>query len=105
MNNGIIVLTFHEQDLTKDCGRGLHGPEPDARSVPGPARDFSNRPGRLMKGVFTNGRAGNLGDFSNGPGRQMKGDFSNGSGWAGKKEMSLGRVAPADLYDRPCIKL
>ena len=45
MNNGIIVLTFHEQDLTKGCGKGLHGPEPDARPVPGPALDFSNGPG------------------------------------------------------------
>ena len=36
MNNGIIVLTFHEQDLSKDCGRGLHAPEPDARPVLGP---------------------------------------------------------------------
>ena len=55
MNNGIIVLTFHEQDLTKGCGRGLHGPEPDARPVPGMALQ--------MKG-----------DFFNGPCRQIKGD-------------------------------
>ena len=44
-------------------------------------------------------------DFSNGPGRQMKGDFSNGPGWVGKKEMSSVRAGPvpkksvrADLY-------
>ena len=36
INNGIIVLTFHELDLTKGRGRGLHGPESDAKSVPGP---------------------------------------------------------------------
>ena len=25
INNGIIVLTFHELDLSKGLGRGLHG--------------------------------------------------------------------------------
>ena len=57
INNGIIVLTFHEQDLTKGCGRGLHSPQPDARPVPGPACDFSNWPGQQMKGDFSNGPA------------------------------------------------
>ena len=45
INNGVIVLTLHELDLTKSCGRGLHRPEPEERPVPGPAHDFSNRPG------------------------------------------------------------
>ena len=40
INNGIIVLTFHELDFTKGRGRGLHGPESDAIPVPGPARDL-----------------------------------------------------------------
>ena len=43
INNGIIVLTFHEQDLTKGYGRALHEPEPEWDSYP--ARDFSNGPG------------------------------------------------------------
>ena len=34
ITNGIVILTFHEQDLTKGHGRGLLGPEPDARPVP-----------------------------------------------------------------------
>ena len=35
-------------DLTKGCGRGLHGPEPDTRPAwPGPA----------LKGDFSNGAA------------------------------------------------
>ena len=46
LNNGIIVLTFDELDLTKGRGRGLHGPESDERPVPGSDRDFSNGPGR-----------------------------------------------------------
>ena len=32
VNNGIIVLTFHAQDLTKGCGRDLHGARPNPRS-------------------------------------------------------------------------
>ena len=35
VNNGIIAITFHAQDLTKGCRRDLHGPDP--RLVPGPA--------------------------------------------------------------------
>ena len=38
INNGIIVLTFHELDLRKGRGRGFHGPKSDARPVPSPAR-------------------------------------------------------------------
>ena len=42
VNNGIIVLTFHAQDLTKGCGRGMHGPGP----------------GRQKRGDFLTGWAG-----------------------------------------------
>ena len=31
VNNGITVLTFHAQDLTKGCGRGMHEPWPNPR--------------------------------------------------------------------------
>ena len=55
ITNGIIVLTFHELNLTKGRGRGLYGPESDVRPVPGPARDFSDRPGQQMYGDFSNG--------------------------------------------------
>ena len=44
INNDIIVLTFHELDLTKNHGRGLHGPKSDMRPVPSPVCDFSNGP-------------------------------------------------------------
>ena len=71
VNNDSIVLTFHEQDLTKGCGRGLH--RPSLTRGPYPASDFSNGQGRQMKG-----------DFPNGPGRQLRGEFSNGPGRAGK---------------------
>ena len=49
INNGVIVLTFHELDLTKGLGRVLHGPESDVMNVPSSARDFSNGPGRASK--------------------------------------------------------
>ena len=49
VNNNIIVLTFHARGFTKGCGRGLHGPEPDARPVSDAARDFSNGPDRADK--------------------------------------------------------
>ena len=65
INNGIMVLTFHVQDLTKDCGRGLHGPEPEERPVPNPFRDFSKGLSRQLRGDFSNSR-------------QMKGDIFNG---------------------------
>ena len=39
INNGIIDLTFHAQDLKIGSGRGLHGPGPDPRPVPEPADD------------------------------------------------------------------
>ena len=81
INNSIIVLNIHEQDLTKVCNRGLHGLEPDAKSVLGPVCNFSNGPGRKMKG-----------DFSNRPGRQLRGDFSNGPGRPGPE-----KSARADL--------
>ena len=73
VNNGIIVLTFPVQDLTKGCGRGLRGPGPDP--------DAWWRLGRQMRD-----------DFSNRLGRQMKGNFSNGPGWFGKREMSSTRA-------------
>ena len=38
IDNSIIVLTFHAQDLTKGCGRCLQGPGPDPMPVPGPVR-------------------------------------------------------------------
>ena len=54
VNNGIIVLTFHAQELTKGCGRGQHGPGPDWRSVLGPAMtdEFSYGPGRQKRNEF-----------------------------------------------------
>ena len=90
INNGIIVLIFHELDLTKGRGRDLHGPGSDARPVAGPTRDFSNEPGRAgkCKAIFPTGRAGpaNKSRFFQraGPGRQLRGDFSDGPGRAGK---------------------
>ena len=53
INNG-IVLTFHELDLTKGHGRGLHGPETDAMPVPGLARPVIGK----CKAIFPTGRAG-----------------------------------------------
>ena len=38
VNNGIIVLTFHAQDLTKCCGTGMHKPGSDPRRA-GPANE------------------------------------------------------------------
>ena len=70
VNNGIIILTFHAQALTKGCNRGRHGPVP--------------RPVRQMRD-----------DFSSGPCRHMRSDFSNGPGRSGKREMSSGRKNPA----------
>ena len=61
INNCITVLTFHEQDLTKRVARDLHGPEPDARPVPGPGRDFSNRPVRAGKKEMSSIRAWKIG--------------------------------------------
>ena len=55
INNDNIVLTFHEQDHTEGCGRGLRGPEPEARLVPDPARAFSNGP--TGKTEMSSGRA------------------------------------------------
>ena len=99
MNNGIIVLTFHEQDLTKGCGRGLQGPEPDAKLVPGPAHDFSNGPGK-WEAIFPTGRAG-----------KWQAIFPTGrsgptdEGWffqrAGKRETSSGRLVCTGLTNRP----
>ena len=110
INNGIIVLTFHELDLTKGRGRGLHGPESDARPNParpnpwffqraGPAnvRRFFQRAGPANERRFFQ-RAGPAIQrwffLRAGPGRQMKGYFFNGPGRVGKKEMSSGRAGP-----------
>ena len=95
MNNGIIVLTFHEQDLTKGCCRGLHWLEPDAKLVLCPAHDFSNGPGKweaiLPTGragswevIFLTGQAGPANErwffLQTGPAQQMKVDFFEGPG-------------------------
>ena len=53
----LLVLTFHEQDLTKGCCRGLHLLELDAKLVFCPAHDFSNGPGK-WKAILPTGRAG-----------------------------------------------
>ena len=73
INNGIIVLTFHELEFTKGRGRSLHGPESNARSVPGPR--FFQRAGPANESQFFQ-RAG--------PDRQLRDDFSYGPGRAGK---------------------
>ena len=87
MNNGIIVLTFHEQDLTKDCGRGLHGPGPDFKPVPRPdwqmRGDFSNRPGWQMKiDFFLQSRLG----------RQKRNEFGLGPGLRNPAHADLSRA-------------
>ena len=91
INNGIIVLTFHELHLTKGHGRGLHGPESDARPVPCTARDFSNGLGRAgkCKSIFTNERR-----FLQLAGPAIERFFCNGPGWDYKKEMSSGWAGP-----------
>ena len=48
VNNDIIVLTFHAQDLTKDCDRGMHGRGQDKRPGPGKRRRI----------IFPTGQAG-----------------------------------------------
>ena len=45
-------------DLIKGYDRGLHGPEPEVRPVPGPTCNFSNGPGLQMKDDFPTCRAG-----------------------------------------------
>ena len=76
INICIKILTFHGQNLTKGCGRGLHRPEPDVRPVPGPAR-----PGPRFFQLA-------------GPGRQMKGCFSNGPGRPANEGWCFQRAGP-----------
>ena len=88
VSNGIIILTFHRQDLTKGCGRGMHRPGPanevifsTGRDGPEDERWFFYRAGPANERRFFQ-RAGPANDrrfFQRaGPGRQMKDDFSNG---------------------------
>ena len=78
-------------DLIKGCGRSLHGPEPDARPIPGPTDRACK-----WKAIFQRvgrGRAGNLVVIFLtgwvGPANERW--FLQ---WASKKEMSSGQEGP-----------
>ena len=102
INNGIIVLTLHEQDLTKGCDKGLYGPWarpvifPMGRTGLANEKRFFQRAGRAgkWKAIFPTGRAGPAIErwfFQRaGPGRQIKGDFSNGPGRRKRNEFGPG---------------